>query len=383
MAILIPRREEPVILPNGNINPVWYNYFQSLQSELDVSGAPDNASYITRVSEGDLSAETALSQLASGFMKSVVDTGVISTQTQIQTADIETGAITTLLLADDSVTSAKIVDGSIGTADLADSSVTSAKIVDGTIATADLADDAVTYAKIQDISTDVLLGRDSNLTGIIEQITLDDTLEFDGSGVLQRAALTGDCTASAASNTTVVEKINGVTLGTTTATDKNILVADGTNWESVAVSGDVTIANTGAVTIAATAVSDTKLRNSGALSVIGRSANSTGDPADISATATSGAVLRESGSTIGFGTIATAGLATNSVDDTILRDSGALSVIGRGANSSGDPADISATATSGAVLREASSVLGFGTIATAGITDAAVTYAKIQDISVC
>lgn len=74
-------------------------------------------------------------------------------------------------------------------------------------------------------------------------------------------------------------------------------------------------------------------------------------------------------------------LANNSVTDAILRDSGALSVIGRSANSAGDPADISAAAASGAVLRESGSVLGFGTVATAGITDAAVTYAKIQDVS--
>jgi len=69
------------------------------------------------------------------------------------------------------------------------------------------------------------------------------------------------------------------------------------------------------------------------------------------------------------------------VGNTELRDSGALSVIGRSANSTGNPADISASAASGAVLRESGSTLGFGTVATAGIADAAVTYAKIQDVS--
>jgi hypothetical protein len=62
-------------------------------------------------------------------------------------------------------------------------------------------------------------------------------------------------------------------------------------------------------TLPADSVSNTELRNSGALSVIGRSANSTGDPADISASAASGAVLRESGSTLGFGTLTNAALA--------------------------------------------------------------------------
>lgn len=71
----------------------------------------------------------------------------------------------------------------------------------------------------------------------------------------------------------------------------------------------------------------------------------------------------------------------NAVTNAILRDSGALSVIGRSANSSGDPADISASAASDAVLRESGSVLGFGTVATGGIANDAVTYAKMQNVS--
>lgn len=49
-------------------------------------------------------------------------------------------------------------------------------------------------------------------------------------------------------------------------------------------------------------ISNLMLRNSAALSVIGRSANSVGDPADIAA-ATDGHVLRRSGTTLGFGTV--------------------------------------------------------------------------------
>lgn len=72
---------------------------------------------------------------------------------------------------------------------------------------------------------------------------------------------------------------------------------------------------------------------------------------------------------------------SNVVSNADLRDSVALSVIGRSINSLGDPADIAAVAASGAVLRESGSVIGFGTVATAGLADAAVTYAKIQDVS--
>ena len=143
--------------------------------------------------------------------------------------------------------------------------------------------------------------------------------------------------------------------------------------------GDITVSASGLTwTIDNDVVSDAKLRNSAALSVIGRSANSTGDPADIAA-ANDAEVLRRSGTTLGFGTIATAGIADDAVTDAKLRNSGALSVIGRSANSSGDPADISAVAASDAVLRESGSVLGFGTIATGGIANNAVTDTKLRD----
>lgn len=75
---------------------------------------------------------------------------------------------------------------------------------------------------------------------------------------------------------------------------------------STDLSGNTTLTNLTNGTLAATivnnAVTDAKLRDSVALSVIGRSANTLGDPADI---ASSGSldVLRRSGAAIGFGTI--------------------------------------------------------------------------------
>lgn len=76
---------------------------------------------------------------------------------------------------------------------------------------ATIANDAVTFAKMQNIATDSLIGRDTAGTGDPENITLNATLSMDGSGSLQRAALTGDVTASAGSNTTTIAN-NAVTL---------------------------------------------------------------------------------------------------------------------------------------------------------------------------
>ena len=68
-----------------------------------------------------------------------------------------------------------------------------------------IADDAVTYAKMQNISaTDRLLGRDTAAAGDTEELTVTGGVEFSGAGGIQRSALTGDVTAAAGSNTTVI-----------------------------------------------------------------------------------------------------------------------------------------------------------------------------------
>ena len=67
--------------------------------------------------------------------------------------------------------------------------------------------------------------------------------------------MSGDATIDNTGLVTV-ERINGSDLGTTTATNNNLLVADGTSWNSVATSGDVTIDNTGATTIGALRVTN-------------------------------------------------------------------------------------------------------------------------------
>jgi hypothetical protein len=103
------------------------------------------------------------------------------------------------------------------------------------------------------------------------------------------------------SNATLTDAGNLAVTGTATASN---LSGTNTGDQTITLTGDVTGSGTGsfAATIADDAVTDAKLRNSGALSVVGRSANSTGSPADISATAASGQFLRESGSVLGFGT---------------------------------------------------------------------------------
>lgn len=72
----------------------------------------------------------------------------------------------------------------------------------------------------------------------------------------------------------------------------------------------------------------------------------------------------------------TLSIIANGITNSLIRQSAALSLIGRSANSTGNVADISAAAASDCVFREASSVVGCGTVATAGIANNAVTNAK-------
>jgi hypothetical protein len=81
---------------------------------------------------------------------------------------------------------------------------------------------------------------------------------------------------------------------------------------------------------------------------------------------------------LGSGT--TIALAANAVANNKFRQSAALSVVGNPTNATADVTDIAA-GTDGHVLRRSGTSIGFGQIATAGIGDAQVTLAKIANAS--
>ena len=93
----------------------------------------------------------------------------------------------------------------------------------------------------------------------------------NGSGVLatnttlpaaQFPALTGDATTSAGALATTVAKINGVALGSTTATAGNLLIGSGTQWVTNAVTGDITITSGGVTAIGSGKVTNAMLAGS-------------------------------------------------------------------------------------------------------------------------
>lgn len=77
--------------------------------------------------------------------------------------------------------------------------------------------------------------------------------------------------------------------------------------------------------------------------------------------------------TIADGAAGTASLADNAVTNPKLRDSAALSVIGRPVNSSGDPSDIAA-GNDGDVMRRSGATIGFGQISTSIVSEGSNLY---------
>jgi hypothetical protein len=111
---------------------------------------------------------------------------------------------------------------------------------------------------------------------------------------------------------------NGVLLGNGTSAVSaiapsaiaQILVAGSTSIPAwVSMTGDVQIGSTGITAIGANKVLDTMLRQGSATSVIGRSSNSAGNVADITASA-DGQFLRRAGGVLGFGQLVSASTIT-------------------------------------------------------------------------
>lgn len=94
--------------------------------------------------------------------------------------------------------------------------------------------DVVTYAKIQNVSaTDRLLGRDTAGAGDVEELTVSGGLEFTGTGI-QRSALTGEVTASAGSNTIILDKTAiSSKLSVSPALDDYVLIGDTNNSDNL------------------------------------------------------------------------------------------------------------------------------------------------------
>lgn len=128
------------------------------------------------------------------------------------------------------------------------------------------------------------------------------------------------------------------------------------NWAKIE-EGDITSAEIVSA-LAANALALGKIAQGSALSVVGVAGNATADHADIVA-ANDGEVMRRSGATVGFGTLATAAYAAASVTYAKIQNLAALSIFGNATNGATVGADITAAADF-QILRRRGTALAFG-----------------------
>lgn len=169
--------------------------------------------------------------------------------------------------------------------------------------------------------------------------------------------------------TPTVAKINGASLGTTTATSGNLLIGSGSAWVTEPMSGDATITSLGALTIAANAITTgkinasavtyAKIQNESATTLLGNPTGGAAAPSEI----TLGSTLTFSGSALQ--TTAHTGDATSSAN------SNAMSLVAIGGNSitpaswtpsDGSGASLTFTAVSANYTRLGNLVFAYGTV---------------------
>jgi hypothetical protein len=256
-------------------------------------------------------------------------------------------------------------------------------------------------------ASDRLLGRDTAGAGAAEEIAVGGGLEFTGSQAIQRSALTGAITAAAGSNVTALGN-NVVTLDNLDSEVTDAIAAGGapttaeylvgasngslsaervvTNTTTVA--WDLATPGQASANVPDASLTRAKLANGIACSVIGRVSNSTGQVQDIQGN-TNDRVLARSSDVVGFvqvtrgmiqsGEVISTHIEADAVTNAALRNSGACSVIGRAANSSGDPADISA-ATNDRVFCRTGDTLQFTQVTGAMIAPNTVALSNLAQV---
>ena len=255
----------------------------------------------------------------------------------ITSAHISSGVVIEADVADNAITSAKIAANAIGSSEIAANSVGTSEIAANSVSTSEIASNAITSALIA-----------ANQVGISELNVSDGTsgqaLTTNGSGTLSFSDVSS--TLSGATDSNISSPSSG-----------QVLVYDGTNsWDNVSISGDATLSNTGALTIAANAIEASMIAANavGASEIAG---NSVGiDELNVT-DGTSGQVLTTDGagtlsfSTVSgggsqnlFSTIAVSGqsdIVADSTTDTLTIAAG--SGITLGTNASTDTLTITAT----------------------------------------
>jgi hypothetical protein len=163
--------------------------------------------------------------------------------------------------------------------------------------------------------------------------------------------------------------ITGDDLTMSTNTSGAALIADGTNFNPVVISGDAAIATNGALTIANDAVTLAKMAGLARGKLI--YGDSSGDPAAL-AVGSANNVLKTDGTDVSWGTVATAGIADDAITSAKIADDAVVTA------SIADDAITSALIADDAVV---SAAIADNAVTTALINDDAVTLAKMAGLA--
>jgi uncharacterized protein DUF5907 len=298
------------------------------------------------------------------------------------------------------------------------------RIASSGVDTGDLADDAVTNAKLDEMAANTVKGNATASTanptdialptlsvlgrsdGDIQAITAtagNQVLRCTGSGTFVNFSHLTTLDLPIVTDGTVIMNVSGATAAPGGRNAAN-LAGDGLKWDGVpinawrvngstsivvdatadevqraALTGDVTASqNSNATTIAANAVTDTKLRQSAGTSVIGRSANTTGNVADITASADDLLLARVSGS-LGFTSLSIGMIPNGIITLAKLAGISANTLVGNPTASTANPTEV-AVGTNTVVGRVGGNLVA-AALVTAQITDDNVTNAKLANMA--
>ena len=257
-----------------------------------------------------------------------------------------------------------------------------------TVATAMIADNAVSLAKMAGLARGKIIAGDSSGDPAALAVGSANTvLQSDGTdvsyGTVATAMIADDAVdadklasnavvnASIAANAAIAHSKLAALAST------KVLVGNGSNVAAeVALSGDVTMNNAGAVTIGANKVTLAKMAGLARGKII--SGDSSGDPVALAAGGAN-TVLQSDGTDITYNTVATAMIADNAVS--LAKMSG----LARGkiisGDSSGDPVALAAGGAN-TVLQSDGTDITYNTVATAMIADDAVDADKLASNAV-
>ena len=196
----------------------------------------------------------------------------------VDSDELVAGAVDLAHMSVNSIDSDQYVDGSIDLVHMSANSVDSDQYVDGSIDTAHIADNQVTLAKMAGLARGkIIYGDASGDPAALAAGANGKVLVADANGDPSWTTLSGDATLSAGALTIAADSVENSMLANITRgsvkvggasdaptdldakTSGQILVGDGTDIASVAVSGDATLASTGAVTLAAAQTNVTSL----------------------------------------------------------------------------------------------------------------------------